>query len=79
MKAEHPFLKWDTCISYALAEIVTAQKLQTYLEQGRARMHAPATPAVLRLILDGFLASDFTKNRVRDFVRQYKLSVHPER
>lgn len=41
MKAEHPFLKWDTCISYALAEIVTAEKLQTYLEQGRAKMHVP--------------------------------------
>jgi hypothetical protein len=36
-----PLPKWDTCISYALAEIVTAEKLQTYLEQGRAKMHVP--------------------------------------
>jgi hypothetical protein len=61
MKAEHPLLKWDTCISYALAEIVTAEKLQTYLEQGRAKNACSATPAVLRLILDGFLASDSRK------------------
>jgi hypothetical protein len=72
LRAEHPFLKWDTCMSYALAEIVTEDTLQAFLDCGSARMHVPASTAVLSLILDGFLASDFTKNRVRDFVRDYK-------
>jgi hypothetical protein len=67
--AEHPFLKWDTCISYAQAEIMSVEKLETHLQCGRARMHKDATQAVLQLILAGFSASDFTKNRVRDFVR----------
>jgi hypothetical protein len=67
--AEHPFLKWDTCISYAQAEIMSVEKLQAHLQGGRARMHVDATQAVLQLILAGFSASDFTKNRVRDFVR----------
>ena len=68
-KAEHPFLKWDTCISYAQAEIMSVEKLQAHLQCGRARMHQDATQAVLQLILRGFSASDFTKNRVREFVR----------
>lgn len=68
-KAEHPFLKWDTCISYAQAEIMSVEKLQAHLQCGRARMHMDATPAVLQLVLGGFSASNFTKNRVRDFVR----------
>ena len=72
LKAEHPYLKWDTCISYALAEIVNEETLQVFLDCGSARIHAPANPALLQLIFDGFLASNFTKNRVRDFVRDYK-------
>ena len=68
-KAEHPFLKWDTCVSYAQAEIMSVEKLQAHLQCGRARMHMDATPAVLQLVLGGFSASNFTKNRVRDFVR----------
>jgi len=66
---EHPFLKWDTCISYGQAEIMSVEKLQAHLQGGRARMHAEATHVLLQLILGGFSASDFTKNRVRDFVR----------
>jgi hypothetical protein len=68
-KAEHPFLKWDTCISYAQAETMSAEKLQAHLQCGRAKMHRDATPAVLQLVLQGFSGSDFTKNRVREFVR----------
>lgn len=71
-KAEHPFIKWDTCILYALAEITTVDKLQANLESGNAKMYQDVPHALLGLILDGFLASDFTKNRVREFVREYK-------
>jgi hypothetical protein len=72
LKDEHPFIKWDTCILYALAEITTAETLQAYLDCGAAKMRQDVPVAMLRLILDGFAASDFTKNRVREFVRQYK-------
>ena len=72
-KDEHPFLKWDTCILYQLAEITDTATLQAKLDAASAKMHQDMAPAMLQLILDGFTASDFTKNRVRDFVRQYKL------
>jgi hypothetical protein len=71
-KAEHPFLKRDTCISYAQAETMSVEQLQAHLQCGRAKMHIDATPAVLQLVLAGFSASDFTKNRVRNFVLEYK-------
>jgi hypothetical protein len=72
LKDEHPFIKWDTCILYSLAEITTTETLQTYLDCGNAKMHQDVPADMLRLILDGFVASDFTKNRVREFVREYK-------
>jgi hypothetical protein len=55
LKGEHPFLKWDTCISYAQAEIVTEKKLQAHLDYGRAKMHAPATPVLLQIDPGWFL------------------------
>jgi hypothetical protein len=75
LKDEHPFIKWDTCILYSLAEITTTKTLQAYLDNGSAKMHQNASAAVLRLILDGFDASDFTKNRVRQFIREYKRAT----
>jgi hypothetical protein len=78
-KAEHPFLKWETCVSYAQAEIIGADALQERLDRGSAKMHRDATPAVLRLVFDGLLASDFTKNRVREFVRAYKQAAGSSR
>lgn len=38
-------------------------------------MYQDVPPALLGLILDGFVASDFTKNRVREFVREYKRAA----
>jgi len=71
-KNEHPFLKWDTCIVYALAEIMDADRLDAHCRCGRAKMHRDVAPNILQLIVDGFLASQLTRNRVRDFVREYK-------
>jgi hypothetical protein len=77
-KTEHPFLKWDTCIIYVLAEIMSVDNLQAHRQCGRAKMHQDVTPEVLRLILDGFSASDLTKNRVRNFVRDYRRTARAQ-
>jgi len=71
-KDEHPFLKHDTCACYSLAESVTSVKLQQYLDDGQAKLHLDLAAPLLSELLDGFVASDFTKNRIRDFVRGYK-------
>lgn len=72
LRAEHPFIKRDTCVLYALAEISTTGKLRVYLKSGAAKMHQDVPKDMLGLILDGFTASDRTKNRVREFVLAYK-------
>src|SRR5439155_22744295 len=48
-------------------------KLKSYLGSENARMHQDVSRDLLGLILDGFAASDRTKNWVRDFGRDYKL------
>ena len=73
-QGEHPFLKWDTCVAYALAQITTTTQLDEFLTTGEARMNTPATYKLQRLVLDGFLASDQTKNRVRTFITNYKTT-----
>lgn len=69
---EHPFLKWDTCVAYNLADIISCDQLEERISKGEARLHSPTTFKVLDLVRDGFLASDFTKYRVRDFVKNQK-------
>jgi hypothetical protein len=71
-KDEHPFLKWDTCISYAQAEIMSVGQLEGYIRCGRARLHQNATPELFQLVLAGFNASGATKNRVRNFIREVR-------
>jgi hypothetical protein len=72
LKHEHTFVKWDTSIAYALAEITTCDAIQDRLDCGLAKIHTDLDAAIVKLILDGFIASDFTKNRIRDFVKAYR-------
>jgi hypothetical protein len=74
-KNEHPFIKWDSCILYGLAEITTIDALQGYLDCGSAKIQQSVRADILKLIVDGFIASDFTKNRVREFVKVYKRAA----
>jgi hypothetical protein len=69
-RGEHPFITHDTCISYAQAEITSADKLEVLLQCGRAKLHVDAIPTLLKDILDGFSGSPHTRNRIRDFVRE---------
>ena len=78
-KAEHPFIRWDTCVAYMLADIITEQQLRERLESGEAREHTPVPADILALVLDGFLASDYTKKRIRAFISQYKATIKASR
>ena len=42
-QGEHPFIKWDTCVAYALAEIITVEHLEARLSKGAARMDLPVS------------------------------------
>ena len=70
---EHPFIKWPTCVAYSLSELITAEQLINYVSLGHAKMHlAPLTEKVIELVFDGFLASQFTKRRIKTYVRASK-------
>ena len=72
---EHPFLQHDTCVLYSNAELMDADRLATLIVQGDAKWRDPVSPAVLRLILDGFMASDYTKSRIEEYVRAYRTAL----
>lgn len=69
-KGEHPFLKWDTCVAYALAEISDVDKLQAFVDSRLAKPHEDISPEVLEEIVAGFAASDFTRRRIARFVKE---------
>jgi hypothetical protein len=76
---EHPFIKWATCVAYNLADLMNCEVLEEHIQMGRAKRHADMRAEVVRLILDGFTASRFTKKRIQQFVRDYKKPISPER
>ncbi len=69
---EHPFVRWDTCAAYGLAEITAQRWLEQSLSEGRAELREDVSSQLLVLLVDGFLASEFTKERVREFVRKLR-------
>ena len=69
---EHRFIKHDSCVNYTMAEIVKVEKLQERFGSGMAKRHSDMTANLTALVLGGFTASPFTKNRIVDFIRNYK-------
>ena len=69
---EHPFIRWDTCVAYALADLTSSDKLQDVLDRGIAELRGPLRRDLLELVVSGFSASPFTKKRINDFVRAAK-------
>ena len=73
-EGEHPSLRHPTCIHYGAAELTSVEKLQENLDRGFAKMREPLSPEVLKLIIDGFAASDRTKRRLREYVRERRIA-----
>jgi hypothetical protein len=69
---EHPFLKWPTCVFYQQSDIMTVAQLEQLIASGNAKMRETMAADKTALILDGFLASEFTRKRVIAFARAYK-------
>jgi hypothetical protein len=69
---EHEFIKHDSCVNYAMAEVLSIEKLHARLGSGRAKRHSDMNADLTALVLSGFTASPFTKNRIVDFIRNYK-------
>lgn len=72
LKGEHGFITHDTCVNYWAADISSIDVLQAWLDCGQARMERDLDEALLRLIQQGFAASDLTKKRIADFVKSHR-------
>jgi hypothetical protein len=57
---------------YAQSDLISGDRLREFLVQRNAQMREPFDSRCTALILDGFLASSFTKKRIVEFVRAYK-------
>ena len=68
-RGEHPFVQWDSCVYYLMAEIKSESDIQAHFDCGEAQVRDSLTPALLEDVVAGFAASDFTRERVRNNVR----------
>jgi hypothetical protein len=79
-KALHPFIRWDTCVAYMLAGIISEQQLQDRLDTGESRVHLEVPADILALVLCGFLASEYTINgRQESNIRFFCLATSSNR
>jgi hypothetical protein len=74
---EHPFIRWDMCLAYNLAEVTSVSRVEELIESGSAQLREPLALKLPADVVAGFSASDFTKKRVRDFVARVKSRPIP--
>jgi hypothetical protein len=69
---DHPFLRHDSVIFYADAQIVDSRQLRADLIARVAERREPFSAELLKLAQDGVLASPFTPNKVVSFCREHR-------
>jgi hypothetical protein len=70
---DHPSINRPTCIAYGFAKVLNCDNLQGLINTEQARLHrSDLREDLLKLVVDGFSASDFTSKRVADFVKACK-------
>jgi hypothetical protein len=57
---DHPFVRWNSCINYGQGYIISGVTIKSKLDAGIIEYREPMSQAVMRKILDGAQASDFT-------------------
>lgn len=67
---DHPFIRHESVIAFAYAEITSVAGIERAIAAGTARTREPASVALLKRVQAGLLDSDFTPNGVRQFGRE---------
>jgi len=70
---EHPWLIKKTCISYKDASVVTQLVIDSLIENGKLKLLAPVSDAVLGKILAGADVSDYLPNKCRRILSNQSL------
>jgi mRNA-degrading endonuclease toxin of MazEF toxin-antitoxin module len=64
---DHPFIKWQSVISYAYAKIRTVEEIEATIKCGKAKLMERVTDQLLKRVRKGLRDSDFTPNGVRRY------------
>lgn len=64
---DHPFIKWQSVVSYAYAQIRTVEEIEAAIKCGKAEQREPITEQLLKRVRMGLRDSEFTPNGVRHF------------
>lgn len=64
---DHPFIKWQSVISYFYARIRAVEEIEEALRCGEAIQKDPVNADLLKKIRMGLRDSDFTPNGVRHY------------
>jgi len=66
---DHPFVKHPSCVFYQDAIIANASRLEEWIAGELASPSDPCSAELLKLVCDGFSASEFTPNKVVRLIR----------
>jgi len=66
---DHPYIQHDSVIFYADARLADVRNIQAGIDGGWFRQYDACSPALLKRIQEGLLASKFTRNKIKDFCR----------
>lgn len=69
-EGDHPFLRHDSAVACAFAQIVRLPDLQLKLDQRSIRLKEPMDAALVRRIRAALIESDFTPNGVLAVLRE---------
>jgi hypothetical protein len=71
---DHPFIKWESVVSYRHAQIRKLKQLEAAIDSGLAAKREPISGSLLRRIRMGLMESEFTEYGVLHFYLDLKIS-----
>jgi len=66
----HSFITRESNINYGSADFIPLSRLNSRLASGNAVLHEDMSPALLRRVRDGLLASSRIRNDLKDYCRE---------
>ncbi|MFN0104933.1 MAG: hypothetical protein ACKV2U_22970 [Bryobacteraceae bacterium] len=67
---DHPFIRHPSFVLFADSQFVSTVDLGKWIETGFAKPHQPFSSKLLKDVLEGVMASDFTPRKIIDFFKR---------
>ena len=72
-KNDHPFIDHKSYVAYRETMVVTHEELARWIGEGKFKKDRPATPELIRKIIDSALKSKKLLPYIRNYILEYKL------